>query len=46
MILLQFFIKLILDNLFLHQSYFKNPLPAKINLIKNAKNRFLMIEKM
>ena len=33
-------------NLFLHQSYLKSPLPDKINFIKNAKNRFLLLKKL
>ena len=32
------------DNLFMHQSYFKNTLPGKINLIKIAKNHFLLLK--
>ena len=30
------------NNLFLHQSYFKKPTPSLIDLIKNAKNHLLM----
>ena len=43
MILLQFFQA---NNLFLHQSYLKNPPPSQINLIKNAKNYFLLVNKL
>ena len=39
-----FFIKLIY--LFLHQSYLKKkPTPSQINLLKNAKNHFLLLKK-
>ena len=32
------------NNLFLHQSYLKSPLPAKYTLIKNAKYHFLLLK--
>ena len=34
------------NNLFLHQTYFKKPTPSQINLIKNAKNHFLLVKKL
>ena len=34
------------NNLFLHQSYLISPLTVKINLIKNAKNHFLLLKKL
>ena len=34
------------NNQFLHQSYLKSPLPRQINLIKNAKNHFLLLKKL
>ena len=38
-----FFIKV--DNLFLHQSYFKKPTPSQTKLIKHAKTHFLLLKK-
>ena len=34
------------SNLFLHQYYFKKPTPSQINLIINAKNNFLLLNKL
>ena len=34
------------NNLFLHQSYLKSPLPDKIKFIKNVKNHFLLVKKL
>ena len=34
------------NNLFLHQSHLKKPTPSQINLIKNAKNHFLLLKKL
>ena len=33
------------NNLFLHQSYLKSPLPVKLTWEKNAKNHFLLVNK-
>ena len=33
------------NNLFLHQSYLEKLIPSQINLIKNAKNHFLLLNK-
>ena len=32
------------NNLFLHRSYLEKPTPGQINLIKNAKNHFLLLK--
>ena len=43
MIFLHFFQ---VNTLFLHQSYLKSPLPSQMNLIKHARNHFLLLKKI
>ena len=40
-----FYIFYQVNNLLLHQSYFKSPLPGQINPIKKATNHFLLLKK-